>query len=159
MLRHWAAAGTSPWAGGFDAVNHGGSILAAIKAAGGDGWFPTHTDIDARSVAEARALGLKIGAWTVDEPAEMRRLIALGLDAICTDRRTCLRRCEHRASTRIEVALILWVGNIVVRKKFMTQLFDQRDHDGQCDKERIERDVPHPQKACRKRRGPCSRGN
>src|SRR5436190_6076763 len=35
MLRHWAKTGTSPWAGGFDAVNHGGSIRKAIKAAGG----------------------------------------------------------------------------------------------------------------------------
>ena len=86
MLRYWAANGTSPWAGGFDALKHGGSIRRAIKAAGGEGWFPTFTDMDAATVAEARALGLKLGAWTVDDPAEMRRLIALGLDAICTDR-------------------------------------------------------------------------
>ena len=86
MLRYWAATGTSPWAGGYDAVNYGGSILHAIKAAGGDGWFPTFTDITAQSVAEARALGLRVGAWTVDNEADMRRLIALGLDAICTDR-------------------------------------------------------------------------
>ena len=86
MLRYWAASGTSPWAAGFDAIRHGGSILRAIKAAGGAGWFPTYTDITPQSVAEARALGLKVGAWTVDDPATMRRLIALGLDAICTDR-------------------------------------------------------------------------
>jgi glycerophosphoryl diester phosphodiesterase len=86
VLKHWAAAGTSPWAAGFDAVNHGGSIIRAIKAAGGDGWFPTYEDVTAERVAEARALGLKVGAWTVDEPAEMARLIGLGLDALCTDR-------------------------------------------------------------------------
>lgn len=86
MLRHWAATGTSPWAAGFDAVNHEGSIRRAIKAAGGAGWFPTFTDIDAATVADARALGLKAGAWTVDDPADMKRLLALGLDAICTDR-------------------------------------------------------------------------
>ena len=86
MLRHWAKNGSSPWAGGFDAVNYGGSILKAIKAAGGDGWFPTHRDATAERVTEARALGLKVGAWTVNDPGEMRRLIALGLDAICTDR-------------------------------------------------------------------------
>ncbi len=86
MLRYWATSGTSPWAGGHDAVKYGNSIQRAIKAAGGDGWFPPFGDIDPRSVAEARGLGLKLGAWTVDEPADMRRLIALGLDAICTDR-------------------------------------------------------------------------
>ncbi len=86
MLRYWAASGTSPWAGGFDAVRHDHSILKAIKAAGGDGWFPTFGDIDAQSVGEARALGLKLGAWTVNAPDDMRRLAALGLDAICSDR-------------------------------------------------------------------------
>jgi glycerophosphoryl diester phosphodiesterase len=86
MLRYWAATGTSPWAGGYDACNYGGSILRAIRAAGGDGWFPTFTDINPRSVAEARDLDLKVGAWTVDAEADMRRLIDLGLDAICTDR-------------------------------------------------------------------------
>lgn len=92
MLRYWAATGTSPWAAGYDAVNYDGSIRRAIKAAGGDGWFPTYTDIDEASVAEARALGLKVGAWTVDEPDDMRRLAALGLDAICTDRPDLLAR-------------------------------------------------------------------
>jgi len=84
MLRYWAASGTSPWAGGYDAVKYGNSIQRAIKAAGGDGWFPTHTDINPQSVAEARALGLKVGAWTVDEEGDMKRM--LGLDALCTDR-------------------------------------------------------------------------
>jgi len=91
MLRYWAKNGTSPWAGGFDAVNHDGSILKAIKAAGGEGWFPTYRDATAERVAEARALGLKVGAWTVNEAADMKRLIALGLDAICTDRPDILK--------------------------------------------------------------------
>jgi len=86
VLRYWAREGVSPWAGGFDPAKYGGSVLRAIAAAGGEGWFPCFTDIDAASVAEARALGLKVGAWTVDDVAEMRRLIALDLDAICTDR-------------------------------------------------------------------------
>ena len=33
-LRYWAKYGISPWAGRFDAVNYGGSILKAIHAAG-----------------------------------------------------------------------------------------------------------------------------
>ena len=86
MLRHWAKTGNSPWAGGFDAVKYDGSILKAIKAAGGDGWFPPYGDINPTRVSFARALGLKVGAWTVDDPAQMKRLAELGLDAICTDR-------------------------------------------------------------------------
>jgi glycerophosphoryl diester phosphodiesterase len=86
MLRHWAKTGTSPWAGGFDAANHGGSIRKAIRAAGGDGWFGFVRDITPERVAEARALGLKVGAWTVDDLNDMRRLADLGLDALCTDR-------------------------------------------------------------------------
>ncbi|HVU20755.1 MAG TPA: glycerophosphodiester phosphodiesterase family protein [Rhizomicrobium sp.] len=84
MLRYWAASGTSPWAGGYDAVKYGNSIQRAIKAAGGDGWFPTYTDINPQSVAAARELGLKVGAWTVDDPADMKRM--RDLDALCTDR-------------------------------------------------------------------------
>jgi glycerophosphoryl diester phosphodiesterase len=83
-LRHWASTGISPWAGGFDASAHGGSIQKAIKAAGGDGWFPMYRDATQDAVAEARALGLKVGAWTVDDRADMRALT--GLDALCTDR-------------------------------------------------------------------------
>ena len=84
VLRHWARTGTSPWAGGFDAIRCGSSIRKAIKAAGGDGWFAFHRDIETQSAAEARALGLKIGAWTVNVPGAMKRLA--DIDALCTDR-------------------------------------------------------------------------
>jgi glycerophosphoryl diester phosphodiesterase len=85
-LRHWARTGTSPWAAGYDAVNYGGSIVRGIHAAGGDGWFPMHRDATPIFIAEAHDLGLKVGAWTVDNPAEMLALIGNGVDAICTDR-------------------------------------------------------------------------
>jgi glycerophosphoryl diester phosphodiesterase len=86
MLRHLARTGTSPWAAGYDAVNYGGSIIRAIKAAGGDGWFPMYRDATAAAIAEAHAPGLKVGAWTVDDALDMRRLIGSGIDAVCTDR-------------------------------------------------------------------------
>jgi glycerophosphoryl diester phosphodiesterase len=85
-LRHWATTGTSPWAAGHDAIHHGGSILRAIKEAGGAGWFPYFRDLTEERAAEARALGLRLGAWTVDASDDMRRLLAFGIDAICTDR-------------------------------------------------------------------------
>jgi len=98
MLKYWAATGTSPWAAGFDAVNYGGSIQRAIKAAGGDGWFPYFVDATAERVAQAKSLGLKVGAWTVDDPAEMKRLIGLGLDGICTDRPDLLAKALKQSA-------------------------------------------------------------
>jgi glycerophosphoryl diester phosphodiesterase len=60
------------------------SVIDAISEAGGQGWFPNFPDATPDNVAYARARGLKVGAWTVNDPADMRRLQSL--DAICTDR-------------------------------------------------------------------------
>ncbi len=48
--------------------------------------------IDARFVKWARGKGYKINTWTVDDPEEMRRLIALGIDAIMTNKPDVLRK-------------------------------------------------------------------
>ena len=59
-------------------------VIDAIARMGGEGWFPNFADATPDNVAYARRLGLKVGAWTVNDPADMRRL--MDLDAICTDR-------------------------------------------------------------------------
>jgi glycerophosphoryl diester phosphodiesterase len=61
-------------------------MLDAIKAAGGEGWFPHNGDATGLAISDAHARGLKIGAWTVNESAEMTKMIGQGIDAICTDR-------------------------------------------------------------------------
>lgn len=86
MLRYWAEEGISPWAAGYDAVKYDGSLLKAIKAAGGDGWDPMWVDVTEANVAAARDLGLKLGTWTVNEPSKMLHLAGFGLEAIYTDR-------------------------------------------------------------------------
>ncbi|HMH50695.1 MAG TPA: glycerophosphodiester phosphodiesterase family protein [Candidatus Acidoferrum sp.] len=45
-----------------------------------------HTLIDADVVTVARAHGLRVGAWTPNDEPAIRRLVALGLDIITTDR-------------------------------------------------------------------------
>jgi glycerophosphoryl diester phosphodiesterase len=60
-----------------------------IAQAGGQGWFPNFPDATPQNIAHARERGLKVGAWTVNDPAEMRRL--MDLDAICTDRPDLLK--------------------------------------------------------------------
>lgn len=42
--------------------------------------------VNRESVALCREANLQISVWTVDDPAEMRRLIQLGVDAIVTNR-------------------------------------------------------------------------
>jgi len=59
-------------------------VIDMIAQAGGHGWFPNFRDAAPDAVVHARAHGLKVGAWTVNEPADMQAL--MGLDAICTDR-------------------------------------------------------------------------
>lgn len=44
-----------------------------------------------RFIATAHAAGLEVHVWTIDEPDEMRRLLALGVDGIMTDRPELLK--------------------------------------------------------------------
>jgi glycerophosphoryl diester phosphodiesterase len=69
-------------------------ILDGIAASGANGWFAEYHNATPENVAHARTLGLQVGAWTVNEPADMKNLIALGLDAICTDRPDVLASFE-----------------------------------------------------------------
>ncbi len=48
--------------------------------------------VDARFVDTAHKLALPVHIWTIDGPAQMRRLLDLGVDGIMTDRPTALRK-------------------------------------------------------------------
>jgi glycerophosphoryl diester phosphodiesterase len=58
----------------------------AILAHGGDGWFCALERTNTEAVQAARACGLSIGIWTVNDVRELRALLGLGVDALCTDR-------------------------------------------------------------------------
>ncbi len=77
-------AGT-PWTAGFDVAAQGGSLPRTVKAAGGEVWSPYFRDLGEAELREARALGLRVVVWTVNERHEMARLLALGVDGIITD--------------------------------------------------------------------------
>ena len=61
------------------------SVPDMVKAAGGKVWAPNFNNIDASSAQRAHDLGLQLVPWTVNEAADMRRLIDWGVDGIITD--------------------------------------------------------------------------
>ena len=73
------------WTAGFALRDHG-SVPKLVKAAGGRVWSPAFRDLTPESLAEARSLGLRVVVWTVNEAADIRRMIAMGVDGIISDR-------------------------------------------------------------------------
>jgi glycerophosphoryl diester phosphodiesterase len=78
------------WTGGMLVRDHA-SVAHMVKAAGGPIWSPNFNNIDAEAVQRAQQLGLKVLPWTVNESADMRRLIDWGVDGIISDRPDRLR--------------------------------------------------------------------
>jgi glycerophosphoryl diester phosphodiesterase len=77
--------GPSPWTAGFDIDDFGGSTPRLVAAAGCPVWSPLFRDLTPQALAESKSLALKVIPWTVNERAEMARLIALGVDGLITD--------------------------------------------------------------------------
>jgi glycerophosphoryl diester phosphodiesterase len=69
-------------------------LFNIIRGLGGTGWFPHFSQMTAEAAALARSYDLKLAAWTVNDQSEMRRLNALRLAAICTDRPDLLHALE-----------------------------------------------------------------
>jgi glycerophosphoryl diester phosphodiesterase len=64
----------------------GRSIPALVKQAGGTVWSPYYRDLKAEQVKAAKALGIKVVVWTVNEVQDMKTYIDMGVDGIITDR-------------------------------------------------------------------------
>ncbi|TFZ05853.1 glycerophosphodiester phosphodiesterase [Ramlibacter henchirensis] len=69
---------------GFTLAEHR-TIPAMVKAAGGHVWSPNFQALTAVELKQAHSLGLKVIPWTVNDPADIERLIALGVDGIISD--------------------------------------------------------------------------
>ena len=77
--------GASPWTAGLDIDDFVGSVPRLVVAAGCSVWSPNYRNLGAPALAEAKALGLKVIPWTVNERADMHRLIEVGVAGIITD--------------------------------------------------------------------------
>lgn len=75
----------SAWTAGLNAKDFAGSVPRMVKAAGGAIWSPYFGDLDETKLNEARALGLKVIVWTVNNAKDIERMLNLKVDGIITD--------------------------------------------------------------------------
>jgi glycerophosphoryl diester phosphodiesterase len=88
------------WTAGLRLSEYG-SVPKLVKAAGCGTWSPPFAALTAEALAEARALGLKVVVWTVNERADIERMLALGVDGIISDYPERVRDCMHRKCTTV----------------------------------------------------------
>lgn len=70
---------------------------AALAASQGVGiWAPDWRDLRPEAITKAQSGGLRVVPWTVNDPQAMARLIAWGVDGICTDRPDLARGVMRR---------------------------------------------------------------
>jgi glycerophosphoryl diester phosphodiesterase len=62
-----------------------GSDPARVHAAGGRIWSPDFQTLTPETLAAARRWQMRITVWTVNEPADIARMIAMGVDGIASD--------------------------------------------------------------------------
>ncbi|HRW38342.1 MAG: glycerophosphodiester phosphodiesterase [Acidimicrobiales bacterium] len=60
-------------------------LAADVAAAGHAALHPWDGLVDESLLAAAKANGLEVNVWTVDDPDRMAQLIALGVDGLCTN--------------------------------------------------------------------------
>ena len=80
----------SAWTNGIQHKDYG-SVPRMVKAAGGHTWSSFWRDLTPAKVKEAKDLGLKVLAWTVNDPGVMRQMMDMGVSGIVTDRPDLLR--------------------------------------------------------------------
>ena len=86
------SAAPSPWHAGLSLARHDGSVPKLARSAGCSTWSPFWRNVTPEAIAQARAAGVKILPWTVNDPVEMGRLVDLGVDGIITDYPDRLRK-------------------------------------------------------------------
>ena len=93
----------SDWTAGFNPGDYGGSLPRAIKAAGGAIWSPYFGDVDPALISESHSLGLKVVVWTVNNPADIARMIDMGVDGIISDHPDVLRKAAGEKGVALPV--------------------------------------------------------
>ena len=99
--------GAAPELGGIDIDDYDGSLAKAAKAQGYDIISPTFRSVTPQMIAEAHEFGLPVIPWTVNNTADMARLMDLGVDGIITDYPTRLRTLMDERGLKLPKAYAL----------------------------------------------------
>lgn len=86
---------TGDWTNGRRLAD-GEDAAALVASAGGQLWSPHFRDLSQSVLRRARLLRLRVIPWTVNEPADMERLIDWGVDGLITDYPDRLRTVMQR---------------------------------------------------------------
>lgn len=92
------------WTAGLS-LSRFADMPAMVAAAGGRLWSPHFNDLNQRLIERARAEGLRVIPWTVNETADMERLIDWGVDGLITDRPDRLRQVMQQRGMALPPAL------------------------------------------------------
>jgi len=75
---------SSLWTDNMDLANYP-SVPQMVASTGVDVWSSNHLDLNQELVEEAHQEGISVYCWTVNTVEDMKRMIAIGVDAITTD--------------------------------------------------------------------------
>jgi glycerophosphoryl diester phosphodiesterase len=75
----------SPWTAGLRVSDFGGSTPRLAKGAGCSTWSPHYSNLTEAALRDAKAAGLTVIPWTVNDLAVAERLIEWGVDGLITD--------------------------------------------------------------------------
>ena len=72
-----------------------------VKAAAGHVWSPNFQALTQELLKEAQSLGLKVVPWTVNEPADIQRMLEAAVDGIINDRPDLVRAEMERRRLKL----------------------------------------------------------
>jgi len=74
------------WSGGLNSSDYSGSLPEMVRAGGGRYWAARYSQLTPERIGRAHELGIAVYTWTVDGADDMRRLLAMGVDGIISNR-------------------------------------------------------------------------
>lgn len=82
-------------------------VPGLVAAAGGKTWSPHFSNLSQQALRRARSLGLRVLPWTVNETADMERLLDWGVDGLVTDHPERLRALMQQRGMGLPPALAI----------------------------------------------------